>query len=170
MTWGFSAINILFFFLTRSQHRQGENFKKDKLGALFKYKWIWWECISYWASVHFIRVTLWGPQSKRGWGGMGIITFFLLKLFSMWVMLASETWKEFIWARMCAFPIFFSWDKLHWMMQNLIHTALSTICFLWLKILNLLVRELGKNSKAMHYGSACRSILNDNHFLIQLGP
>lgn len=65
---------------------------------------------------------------------------------------------------------FFSWDKLHWMMQNLIHIALSTICFLWLKILKLLVRESGKNRKAMHNGSACRSILNDNHFLIQLGP
>lgn len=80
------------------------------------------------------------------------------------VTFASKTWKEFIWVMMCIFPIFFSWDKLHWMLQNWINVVLSTICFLWLKILYLLIHESGKNRKAMHYGSACRSILNDNHF------
>lgn len=98
--------------------------------------------------------------------------FPFLKLFSpMKVMLASKTWKEFIWVRMCIIPFFFfPWVKLHWMLQNWINVALSTICFLWLKIVYLLIHKSGKNRKAMQYGSACRSILNDNHFLIQLRP
>lgn len=61
----------------------------------------------------------------------------------------------------CAyFPFFFPWDKLHWMLQKWINVALSTICFLWVKILYLRLHESGKNRNAMHYGSACRSILN----------
>lgn len=53
-------------------------------------------------------------QVRVGRNGDNFFPF--LKLFSMQVMLASESW-EFIWARMCRFPKIFSWDKLHQMLQ-----------------------------------------------------
>lgn len=121
MIWGFSAIDESLKM--RPQYRQGENVKKDKHGALFKYDRIWWQSVSYWVSVHLIRghsviktfmMENVGASIQLRLGKHGDNNLFpFLKLFSMWVMLASESWKEFIWARICMFPPIFSWDELH---------------------------------------------------------
>lgn len=148
----------------RPQHWQGETFK-DKKDALFKYKQMWWQCISYWASVHFIRVTVEASTQVRVGRNEDGNLFPFLKLFFPGEWRLQVKPEKSLFESWCAyFQFFFSWDKLHWMLQNWINVVLSTICFLWLKILYLLIHESGKNRKAMHYGSACRSILNNNHF------